>query len=58
MTVKVINSTDDNKPGTVTILNRQPEVAIALTATFKDLDTPTREVKWQWYRTTDLVSIH
>ena len=50
VTVKVINSTEDNQPGMVTILNRQPEVAIPLKATFKDPDDPTREVKWQWYR--------
>ena len=50
VTVKVINSTDDNKPGKVTILNRVPEVAIPLTATFKDPDKPTRELKWQWHR--------
>ena len=50
VTVKVINSTDDNKPGTVKFSNRQPEVATALTATFKDEDIPTREVMWQWYR--------
>ena len=50
VTVKVINSTDDNKPGTVTFSNRQPEVATALTATFDDEDTPTRNLMWQWYR--------
>ena len=50
VTVKVINSTDDNKPGKVRILNRVPEVATMLTATFGDPDKPTREVKWQWYR--------
>ena len=50
VTVKVINSTDDNKPGKVRILNRVPEIATKLTATFEDPDKPTREVKWQWYR--------
>ena len=30
VTVKVINSTDDNKPGKVTILNRVPEVTIPI----------------------------
>ena len=50
VTVKVINSTEDNKPGKVTILNRHPEVATALETTFDDPDKPTREVKWQWYR--------
>ena len=52
VTVKVINSTEDNKAGKVTILNRQPEVAIALETTFDDPDKPTREVKYQWYRST------
>ena len=56
VTVKVINSTDDNLPGKVTILNRQPEVARALTATFKDPDKPISELKWQWYRSTANVS--
>ena len=50
VTVKVINSTEDNRPGKVTILNRQPEVAIALDTMFDDPDKPTREVKYQWYR--------
>ena len=50
VTVKVINSTEDNKAGKVTILNRQPEVATALETTFDDPDKPTREVKYQWYR--------
>ena len=50
VTVKVINSTEDNKAGKVTILNRQPEVAIALETMFDDPDKPTKEVKWQWYR--------
>ena len=53
VTVKVINSTEDNKPGKVKILNRAPEVATALKATFEDEDVPTRELKWQWYRTVD-----
>ena len=53
VTVKVINSTDDNKPGKVTILNRHPEVNQALRATFEDPDKPTREVKWQWYRSVE-----
>ena len=48
--MKVINSTDDNKPGKVTILNRQPEAARALTATFDDPDGGVKELKWQWYR--------
>ena len=50
VTVKVINSTDDNKAGKVSFSNRQPEVATALTASFEDDDTPIRELKWQWYR--------
>ena len=49
VTVKVLNSTDDNEPGTVSFLNRQPEVAIALTAEFEDGDRP-RNIQWQWYR--------
>ena len=50
VTVKVINSTDDNLPGKVTILNRVPEIAIPLTAEHKDLDGGVKELKWQWYR--------
>ena len=50
VTVKVIDSTDDNRPGTVTLSNRQPEVGRVLTATFEDPDGPTRALKWQWYR--------
>lgn len=50
VTVKVINSTEDNKAGEVEFSNRVPEVASALTAKLDDDDMPTREVKWQWYR--------
>ena len=54
VTVKVINSTDDNKPGKVTILNRQPEVATALTASSTTRTVASRELKWQWYRSSML----
>ena len=50
VTVEVINSTDDNKAGSVSFENRQPEVATALKASFKDDDTPISQLKWQWYR--------
>ena len=50
VTVKVLNSTDDNQPGMVSFSNRQPEVAIALKAEFEDPDTPVTQLKWQWYR--------
>ena len=50
VTVKVINSTEDNEPGKVKILNQVPEVAIALVAEFDDDDKPFRDLKWQWYR--------
>ena len=50
VTVKVINSTEDNKSGKVEFLNRVPEVATALTAAHEDDDAPIRELKWQWYR--------
>ena len=50
VTVKVINSTEDNKPGEVKILNQVPEVATALVAEFDDDDKPFRDLKWQWYR--------
>ena len=52
VTVKVINSTEDNEPGEVEIENRQPEVARVLTATHDDPDGGVRELKWQWYRST------
>ena len=58
VTVKVINSTEDNKAGRVTILNRQPEVATALETRFDDPDKPTSEVKYQWYRSTTTPSGH
>ena len=50
VTVKVKNSTDDNKPGKVTILNRQPEIKARLEAKLVDLDGGLTKVKWQWYR--------
>ena len=42
---------------TVTIENRQPEVATKLTANHKDLDGGVRELKWQWYRSVDGVDV-
>ena len=62
VTVKVINSTEDNQPGRVGILNRQPEVATELKAKFLpppqgDPDGPFKEMKWQWYRNTSEVSV-
>ena len=50
VTVKVINSTEDNRAGEVFLSNRQPEGASVLTATLEDDDTPIRSLKWQWYR--------
>ena len=50
MTVKILNSTDDNEPGEVSFSNRQPEVATELTAEFEDQDTPVTQLQWQWYR--------
>ena len=51
VTVKVINSTDDNAPGSVTFSIRQPEVAQRFEAKFADEDGPiSGTVKWQWYR--------
>ena len=50
VTVKVLNSTDDNQPGSVSFTNRQPEVATALTAMFEDPDAPVTQLQWQWYR--------
>ena len=50
VTVKVINSGEDNEPGKVRILNRQPEIGIELVAELTDPDTPLNNVKWQWYR--------
>ena len=49
VTVKVINSGEDNEPGKVRILNRQPEIGIELVADLTDPDTA-KNVKWQWYR--------
>ena len=54
VTVKVINSTDDNAPGSVTFSIRQPEVAQRFEATFADTDGPiSGTVNWQWYRDQD-----
>ena len=50
VTVKVINSTEDNRPGKVLISNRQPEGASLLTATLVDADQPIENLRWQWYR--------
>ena len=50
VTVKVINSTEDNEPGEVKFSNRVPEVATPLTATHEDEDGPSTELEWQWYR--------
>ena len=50
VTVKVINSTEDNEPGEVKFSNRVPEVATPLTATHKDKDGGIEELEWQWYR--------
>ena len=50
VTVKVLNSTDDNTPGSVTFENRQPEVNTALKANFEDTDGGVTVLKWQWYR--------
>ena len=52
VTVKVINSGEDNEPGKVRILNRQPEIGIELVADLTDPDTA-KNVKWQWYRAVD-----
>ena len=53
VTVKVINSTEDNRPGKVLISNRQPEGGRVLTATLVDADLPIKDLNWQWYRSTD-----
>ena len=55
VTVKVINSTEDNEPGKLTITNRQPEVNTVLTAVLTDPDTvdTTEAMAWQWYRAAD-----
>ena len=53
VTVKVINSGEDNEPGKVRILNRQPEVGVELVAELTDPDKPITNVKWQWYRADD-----
>ena len=50
VTVKVINSGEDNEPGRVRIQNRQPEVGVELVAELTDPDNPGNNVKWQWYR--------
>ncbi len=50
VTVKVINSTEDNTPGEVKLSNRQPEGAALLTATLEDADAPWTGESWQWYR--------
>ena len=52
VTVKVLDSKDDNQPGKVTISNRQPEVGADLVATLKDPDKDVKGDTWQWYRLT------
>ena len=54
VTVKVINSTDDNAPGSVMFSIRQPEVTQRFEAAFADTDGPiSGTVNWQWYRDQD-----
>ena len=43
VTVKVINSGEDNEPGKVRILNRQPEVGVELVAELTDPDKPIKQ---------------
>ena len=50
VTVKVIDSTEDNQPGKVYLSNRQPEGASLLTARLEDPDKPITGPTWQWYR--------
>ena len=50
VTVKVINSGEDNEPGKVRILNRQPEIGVELVAELTDPDKPITNVNWKWYR--------
>ena len=50
VTVKVINSGEDNEPGRVSILNRQPEIGVELVAELSDSDKPLTNLRWQWYR--------
>ena len=53
VTVKVLNSKEDNEPGEVTFSNRQPESGKGLTATLDDTDKPVSAPTWQWYRKDD-----
>ena len=53
VTVKVIDSYEDNEPGKVNILNRQPEIATALVAELSDPDGGVTGARWQWYRRTE-----
>ena len=57
VTVKVINSTEDNRAGKVLISNRQPEGASKLTATLVDADLPIKDLNWQWYRSTVTLTV-
>ena len=56
VTVKVLNSGEDNEPGKVRILNRQPEIGVELVAELTDPDKPIKNVKWQWYRSDEGLS--
>ena len=60
MTVKVINSGEDNEPGKARILNRQPEIGVELVAELTDPDMPikNKNVNWQWYRSCRLAIRH
>ena len=53
VTVKVLNSKEDNEPGEVTFSNRQPESGKGLTVTLDDTDKPVSAPTWQWYRKDD-----
>ena len=50
VTVKVLNSTEDNKAGKVTLSNRQPEDGTALMASHTDPDGGVTSRTWQWAR--------
>ena len=47
-----INITNVDEPGTVTLLNTQPQVETPLTAELEDPDGSTLDVTWEWERST------
>ena len=52
----IIEVTNVDEPGTVTLSTLQPQVDVAITATLDDPDNGTADITWQWYRGSSPIS--